>query len=62
MRGVTIKRLRKFAEYLITNTPENKQNKTKNQMVKELKIHWKTQGKIGQKFIRETLAGKFDPK
>jgi hypothetical protein len=62
MRGVTCKRLRKFAEYLINNTPENQINKSKNQMVDELKIHWKTQGKVGQKFIRDTLAGKFEPK
>lgn len=59
MRGTTAKRLRKFAQYLIDNTTEQI-DKTKSQLVKELKVHWKTQGKVGQRFIRETLAGKFN--
>jgi hypothetical protein len=57
MRGTTVKKLGKFADLLILNTRKDDPNpKTKPQLMKELKVHWKTQGKNGQKFIREALS------
>lgn len=58
MRGSTSKLIRKFAQHLIDNTPEAERgNKTYDQMVDEIKVHWRTKGKIGQKFIHKVLNG-----
>lgn len=60
MRGTTAKRLRKFAQYLIDNTPaDQRANKDRHQMTNELKVHWRTKGKRGQEFIRQCLSGDF---
>jgi hypothetical protein len=61
MRGTTVKRINKFVKHLIDNTSGDL-GKTRKQLIGEVKILWKSEGKKGQTFIKDTLAGKFDPK
>jgi len=59
MRGSTVKKLSKFADVLIANsTEQERKDKPKHQVVNELKVHWKTKGKTGRKFIDDVLSGK----
>ena len=56
MRGKTVKKINKFVNDLIAQTPEEQRTKTKEQMIKEVKGFWKN-SQNAKKFINHTLKG-----
>lgn len=59
MRGSTVKKINKFVDMLILNTPEGELDKTREQLVSEMKVHWQTKGKAGRKFVDKVIDGSF---
>jgi hypothetical protein len=58
MRGSTVKLINKFVHQLIEQTPEDQITKSKQQLVKETRVMWKT-GKQAQKFIHKVVNGEY---
>ena len=58
MRGATKKRIDKFIDILIANTPPEQITKSRTEMVEEVKKYWKSKDKQKQEFIHHILTGK----
>lgn len=56
MRGKTAKKLRKFVQLLVLNTPKDKQTKSSKQLFKETKILW-YQKKGAKQFVNKVVSG-----
>ena len=59
MRGATLKKIDRFVDTLIINTKPEELTKTREELIKEMRLHWKTQGKAGQKFVSRVIDGSF---
>jgi hypothetical protein len=59
MRGSTVKKINDFVDKLIAQTPPEEIDKSREQMITEVKRMWKT-GKNPQTFIKKVLKGDFD--
>ncbi len=61
MRGSTKKKIEKFVDELIKNTSETeRKQKTKEQLIEEVKILWMKQGKKAQKFVDKVVKGQLN--
>jgi len=54
MRGSTIKKISKFVDILIKNTPPEEQIKSRPEMINEVKLFWKD--KKAQKFVNDIVS------
>lgn len=59
MRRKSQMKIEKFVDLLILNTPKKELTKTRDELIKEVKLHWRKQGKTGQQFINKALKGDF---
>ena len=50
MRGKTVKKINKFVDILINNTPEEERIKSRSEMIKEVRKFWRG-NKEKQKFV-----------
>jgi len=58
MRGSTKKKIEKFVDNLILNsTDEERNGKSKDQLINEVKVFWIKKGKEGQQFIDKVVKG-----
>lgn len=58
MRGKTCKKLKKFVNILIENTPEDERtNQSHRQLYQSMKKLWYSEGKRGRKFIDFVNSG-----
>jgi hypothetical protein len=58
MRGKTVKKINKAALAIINNTSEEERANTNiKKLRKKLKVHWKTQGATGRKFVNSLVTG-----
>ena len=59
MRGKSVKLINKFINVVRANsTEEERANKSKPQMLKEVKKLWQTNGNKGKEFIHKVAEGK----
>jgi len=56
MRGSTVKKIKKFVQILIENTPPEERNKTPEQMFEEVKLFWGQDPKT-RKFVDKVVKG-----
>lgn len=56
MRGSTVKKIKKFVQILIENTPPSERTKTPEQMFEEVKGFWGQDAKA-RKFIDKVVKG-----
>lgn len=56
MRGKTAKRLKKFVDILIENTPQDQLDKSKEQLLNEVKEFW-YKDPNSRKFIDKVVGG-----
>ena len=56
MRGKTVKKINKFVDILINNTPEEERIKSRSEMIKEVRKFWRG-NKEKQKFVNLVVAG-----
>jgi hypothetical protein len=60
MRGTTVKKINAFVDQLIINTPEDQLTKTRDELIRDVKVQWKKSGPLGQKFINSVVDGSFE--
>jgi len=61
MRGSTKKKIESFVDELIRNSSEEERaNKSKEQLMKEVKILWMTKGSVGKDFISKVVNGELN--
>lgn len=56
MRGSTVKKINKFVDLLIANTPKDQITKTRSQLVDEVKKFWYKDPKA-RKFVHKVVNG-----
>lgn len=56
MRGSTIKKIKEFVDILIENTPPEQRNKSREQMINEVKSFWNQDPKA-RKFVHDVVNG-----
>lgn len=61
MRGTTVKKIKRFVQILIANTPQEQRTKTPEQMFEEVKSFWGQDPKV-RKFVNLVVDGKLSPK
>ena len=61
MRGSTVKKINAFVDKLIAETPPDQIDKSREQMIENVKHMWKT-GIKPKEFIKKVLNGTFDEK
>lgn len=57
MRGKSLKKIKKFVDELIANTPPEQIVKTREQMIEEVKVFWKKSGEA-KEFVDLIVSGK----
>lgn len=64
MRGTTVKKLNKFVEMIIADTPPAELTKsveeTHKALLNSVKREWHKNGPVGKKFVNKVVNGEFD--
>jgi hypothetical protein len=53
MNGKTVKKINRFVDILIANTPEDQQHKTRDEMIAEVREFWGSP--VAQKFVNKIV-------
>lgn len=59
MRGTTVKKINKFIDILMENTPKDQPTKSKKQMFKDVKAMW-YKNPQARKFVNQVVKGEID--